>query len=291
VQPQKSSEALKYLWARHRITLLSGYNKLCSDDERIREVTELGLVYNLLTAYTSFVAIDNQIRNKEGKPETVNQPLPLPQGVSDYAIGESGIIKSMALAPQPSVMDREVGRAQHDAVVQAKTASGSTGGSTGSNTVEERKSIPSITIGDLMVSGGLSREALRAVIEKYVDRLENYYKASPSKRKVALTLTVRADGTIKTVKIASNTLKDETLMKCIMDEIKKLIFPSAAAGRQTAATITLIADRYNSLLITRAGRLRTSSPFVYCTAIAYRNSSLSFFLMALFADIFFSISL
>ena len=92
-QPQKSNEALKYLWARHRITLLSDYNKLRSDDKRIKEVTELGLTYNLLTAYTSFVAIDNQIRNKDGKPETVNQPLPLPQGVSDYAVGESGVCK------------------------------------------------------------------------------------------------------------------------------------------------------------------------------------------------------
>ena len=80
VRPQKANEALKYLWARHRITLLSDYNKLRSDDKRIKEVTELGLTYNLLTAYTSFVAIDNQIRNKDGKPETVNQPLPAAPG-------------------------------------------------------------------------------------------------------------------------------------------------------------------------------------------------------------------
>ncbi len=87
VQPSRKNSALRYLWARHRIALLSDYNKLRSDDKRIKEVTDLGLAYNLLTAYTSFVAIDTEVRNVDGKPTTVMQPLPLPQGVSDYAVG------------------------------------------------------------------------------------------------------------------------------------------------------------------------------------------------------------
>jgi hypothetical protein len=56
-------------------------------EKRVKEVTNLGLIYNLLTAYTSFVAIDTQIRLKDGQTVTVKQPLPLPQGVSDYAVG------------------------------------------------------------------------------------------------------------------------------------------------------------------------------------------------------------
>ncbi|PKP64850.1 MAG: hypothetical protein CVT86_03485, partial [Alphaproteobacteria bacterium HGW-Alphaproteobacteria-8] len=51
-KPLKENIALRYLWARHRITLLSDYNKLHSSDKRVKEVTELGLTYNLLTAYT-----------------------------------------------------------------------------------------------------------------------------------------------------------------------------------------------------------------------------------------------
>lgn len=82
--------ALKYLWARHRIMLLSDYNRLRSDDKRIQEITELGLNYDLLTAYTSFVAVDNQVRNVNGKWTTVKQPLPLPEGVSDSAVGSPG---------------------------------------------------------------------------------------------------------------------------------------------------------------------------------------------------------
>ncbi|MCB0804734.1 MAG: TonB family protein, partial [Bacteroidales bacterium] len=55
----------------------------------VSEITELGLKYNLLTAYTSFIAIDSEIRNAGGTQTTVQQPLPLPQGVSNNAVGSS----------------------------------------------------------------------------------------------------------------------------------------------------------------------------------------------------------
>ena len=84
---EESNTALRYLWARHRIKMLSDYNNLQATDERVREVTNLGLTYNLLTAYTSFVAIDSLVRNQGGDQATVKQPLPLPQGVSDLAVG------------------------------------------------------------------------------------------------------------------------------------------------------------------------------------------------------------
>jgi Ca-activated chloride channel family protein len=78
--------ALKYLWARHRIATLSDYNQIQSDPRRVEEVTRLGLAYNLLTAYTAFVAVDQVARQGPvGSP--VDQPLPLPAGVSDLAVG------------------------------------------------------------------------------------------------------------------------------------------------------------------------------------------------------------
>ncbi|HAV42583.1 TPA: hypothetical protein DCX15_01000, partial [bacterium] len=90
IHPSPLNAGLRYLWARHRITILDDYNHLQRDDERIEEVTKLGLTYNLLTAYTSFVAIDTQIRrDPTGKLETVKQVLPLPEGVPDTAIGEN----------------------------------------------------------------------------------------------------------------------------------------------------------------------------------------------------------
>lgn len=82
----KENSALRYLWARHRIKNLDYYSKMGAGESVKKEVTDLGLEYNLLTAYTSFVAVDNEVRNEGGKNTTVNQPLPLPENVSDYAI-------------------------------------------------------------------------------------------------------------------------------------------------------------------------------------------------------------
>ena len=84
--PDKRNAALKYIWARERIKMLSDYNSFGQDEKRDQAVTQLGLQYNLLTAFTSFVAIDEIIANK-GELTSVKQPLPLPQGVSDLAVG------------------------------------------------------------------------------------------------------------------------------------------------------------------------------------------------------------
>ena len=99
VKPARENAALRYLWARHRIMLLSDYNRLRISDSRIREVTELGLTHNLLTAYTSFVAVDTEVRTSAGRSVTVQQPLPLPQGVSNYAVG--GMNRSGGRIPCP----------------------------------------------------------------------------------------------------------------------------------------------------------------------------------------------
>ncbi|HYA02862.1 MAG TPA: VIT and VWA domain-containing protein, partial [Syntrophobacteria bacterium] len=50
------NSALRLLWARHRIMKLSDLNLLREEDARVKEVTDLGLRYSLLTQYTSFVA-------------------------------------------------------------------------------------------------------------------------------------------------------------------------------------------------------------------------------------------
>jgi len=85
----KTNAALKYLWARERIRILDDYTNLAQNEAHVDEITALGLKYNLLTAYTSFIAIDSEIRNEDGNVTTVKQPLPLPDGVSNYAIGAS----------------------------------------------------------------------------------------------------------------------------------------------------------------------------------------------------------
>jgi len=87
--PDAGNQALRYLWARHRVASLADLNKLKESDERVKEVTRLGLKYNLMTKYTSFVAVDERVRNQGGEQTTVKQALPLPAGVEESAVGAS----------------------------------------------------------------------------------------------------------------------------------------------------------------------------------------------------------
>jgi Ca-activated chloride channel homolog len=87
VQPDDANRALRYLWARTRIAELSDYGSEDSGVDRINNITSLGLKYNLLTQYTSFIAVREVVSNTGGPANDVDQPLPLPQGVSDLAVG------------------------------------------------------------------------------------------------------------------------------------------------------------------------------------------------------------
>jgi len=83
-----SLPALRNLWARHRIAQLGDEYILQPTDPVRRAITGLGLRYALLTPFTSFVAVDEVVRRKDGEVRQVKQPLPLPEGVADTAIGE-----------------------------------------------------------------------------------------------------------------------------------------------------------------------------------------------------------
>jgi Ca-activated chloride channel family protein len=87
-QPDEANRALRYLWARSRIAELSDYGSSSVSAERVKDITSLGLKYSLLTRYTSFIAVREEVRNPLGEARDVKQPLPLPLGVSDLAIGE-----------------------------------------------------------------------------------------------------------------------------------------------------------------------------------------------------------
>jgi Ca-activated chloride channel family protein len=84
--PREDHRALRYLWARTRIANLSDFGGR-GDEAARTAVTQLGLTYNLLTQYTSFIAVEELIRNAGGEGRDVDQPLPLPVGVSDLAVG------------------------------------------------------------------------------------------------------------------------------------------------------------------------------------------------------------
>jgi len=88
---KKASEdnaAIRYLWAREKIRQLSDFQSVDNNEGEKKQIINLGLKYNLLTSFTSFLAIEDvPVLANGNNTKRVKQALPMPQGVSNYAIG------------------------------------------------------------------------------------------------------------------------------------------------------------------------------------------------------------
>jgi Ca-activated chloride channel family protein len=85
--PSPANEALRQLWARARAAALGDFGLEGSAEKNRDAIVALGLKYTLLTPFTSFVAVHEVVRNPGGDGDNVAQPLPLPAGVSNSAVG------------------------------------------------------------------------------------------------------------------------------------------------------------------------------------------------------------
>ncbi len=230
-RPFRSNSALQYLWARHRITLLSDYNSLHQDNERIKEVTQLGLTYNLLTAYTSFVAIDTEVRLVNGQAVTVKQPLPMPEGVSDYAVGR-GMVAQKSMYPSSALGLTAADKSQFRK----------------EELEDERLAFKPVCvfveIGEITASGGLPKEAIQKVLKQQLSSIELCYQKALEKNPniqggMILQLAIDLKGRVTKVSLVSSKLNDKNLEQCIIQKLKGLTLPTPGGTEKVTATISL----------------------------------------------------
>lgn len=229
-RPLKSNSALQYLWARHRITLLSDYNSLRQDADRIKEVTQLGLTYNLLTAYTSFVAIDTEVRLANGHAVTVKQPLPLPEGVSDYAVGR-GMVAQKAMSPFLSLRSVEAEKSSVKEELKDER-------------LVSKLVHVSVELVEISTTRGLSKEDFQKVVKQQIPSLEICYQKALEKKpniqgRATLQLVVDSKGQVIKVSLVSSKLKDKDLEQCIIQKIKELTFPAPEGTDKVTATVSI----------------------------------------------------
>jgi Ca-activated chloride channel family protein len=243
IKPLKTNSALRYLWARHRISLLSDYNRLKPQDERIKTVTNLGLSYNLLTAYTSFVAVDTKIRLKDGHAVTIKQPLPLPQGVSDYAVGGNRsyarkALSSFAAAPsvtglkdkvqEESIDYKKEGLLAQETEMDASTSKG--------KHVEVKK---------VTVTEGLSEKSIKELLKKHIGSFNLCYRQALGKRpdlkgEVVFKMNIDPAGHVTKVNMDKGAKKYRELEHCLVQELKMLRFSTPTRGRNVEITVTFM---------------------------------------------------
>lgn len=227
-RPSETNAALRYLWARHRIALLADYNALRTDEKRTAEVTALGLAYNLLTPYTSFVAVDTQVRNREGRPTTVKQPLPIPLGVSDYAVGGALMNSAAPMTMMSRPLAAELADRAQETTAPLRT--------------EKKGEGTIVTLAELIVSPNLSRDAVRRSIEGRLRELTACLSPE-AKGKIVIAVKIGTNGTITDLRVLSGTRDPERLRTCLRAAVQGWTLPAGRDGREATARLTLNVSR------------------------------------------------
>lgn len=235
-RPDATLTALPYLWARSRVAMLSDLNQLRADDKRVEEVTDLGLEYNLLTAYTSFVAIDEVVRS-DGQVKTVKQPLPLPSGVENSAVGGGSVGYGMLGAKGRGKGGG--GTAYGVGIGGSGTVGRSAVGHGSGGYIGKGKSDAHIGIGGKEVSAGTyDKNVIHAVIKRHLARIRYCYEKQLQRDpklagKLIIEFKIDENGNVTVARVASSTLGDPTAETCIVAEFKKLRFPAPEDGTVT----------------------------------------------------------
>lgn len=199
---------MRALWARHRVATLSDQNTLGETESGVKAITSLGLKYSILTPYTSFVAVDHQIRG-DGQPVTVRQPLPMPSGVSNLAVG--GSLGMGGLGTCDSCGGGRLYGVAANAVVR----------------------------------GSLDASRIQKIIQGQQFRVQLCYRKALDKKpgragKVVVRLTVGADGKVKAAVITENTLSDAGVEKCLIELVRGLVFPVIPGGGEVVVSYPFI---------------------------------------------------
>jgi Ca-activated chloride channel homolog len=217
-----ANRVLRYLWARHRIASLADDNLLEKDDARAKAVTALGLKYGLMTDTTSFVAVDTVVRADGKTIRTVRQPLPLPDGVSDLAVGDSRGYGGLGLSG--------TGRGGGGTAYGIGLGSISTCGY-GRGTAAAPRAVSAAAV----VTGSLSREVIRKVIQRHMKAVRACYEAALQANpalagRMVVKLVIEGPGRVRSAIVAETTLNDAAVEACVVKVFAALVFPRIPGG-------------------------------------------------------------
>ena len=263
IVPNEANAALRYLWARHRIALAGDYQQLHADDTRVQEITRLGLTYNLLTDYTSFVAIDSAIRRTGEALDTVEQPLPLPQGVSDFAVGDeipfnamflSGAVSAPMASPRAGRLSRLFSRKtvvpECEYLAEPQIEEELPFSEELEAEVPETGEQVSVLVKDLQVDGDLAPEIVENLLNAFLESdIEPLYRSMYIEDpqiigKIEIMFIIAPSGHVKENRIVSSEVHKKTLERQVIKRLKQVRFPASEERGEVKVSCTFIFEGF-----------------------------------------------
>ncbi len=237
-----TTSALQWLWARKWVELLEDQHALVQAKEIEDAITDLGLTYRLLTPFTSFVAIDNEVVNRGGRLTPVQQPLPLPQGVPNTAVGGlynlhgSSALGSRGTGPGGGGTGLGLG------------GLGSIGGGRGVASMgkaepgERKKDAGRVSTGTPKVLGAIHQDVIAKVVRRHQGEVKYCYEAALAKTpglkgKLVVRFTIDANGKVTEATAHESSLDSDVVKACVLARTRRWIFPKPNDGGTVTVTM------------------------------------------------------
>jgi Ca-activated chloride channel homolog len=257
---QGDNSVLSTLWARKRIgeieLLGSGLFEAnaYTPDAAKEEITRLGLAYKIMTKYTSFVAVDDAIRNKDGKWIVVEQPVEMPEGTAyasqpanRFAEGKAKSLMRVyaykgSEAAGVKALDDVVG-----SVSGLKASRMATSQSPAAIPVEVILSKDSLGPEDALMGRSYS-ELRQEIINRFLSGLEMIYhnrlRSNPGLTgRIKVHFRVMAHGETVNVSIIKSSFKDAAFEKALIERIGAWRFEECGRCGDARVSFELVFSR------------------------------------------------
>ncbi|MCB2185389.1 MAG: VIT and VWA domain-containing protein [Deltaproteobacteria bacterium] len=233
--------ALAQLWARARLTRLADLTDRRGLSDNRQAIIELGLKYSLMSPFTSFVAVDTVVRADGKKSVTVREPLPLPQGVSDNAVGRMapgaarGLMKYSAAAPPPPPPGRPL------AALPEMLARMVTPETESARPQPTPPPVRQVRLASLELEGPQDPAAVTTALTSHLPSLPGHLARQqpgavwPAKVKVALRFA--ADGALAEVRVLEPTGDQGALVRALTAALESFTLPGGQAARLTCLLV------------------------------------------------------
>jgi len=241
--------ALRLLWAREQIRQLWDLDPATEDQGAIGQVTALGLEHGLMTNFTSFVAVDQVVRGAGRRATRVDQPLPLPQGVSDLAVGPCGFARGEAEETLGAVFGTGSGGSYGSGMGGGGASWGTGGigtismsgkgggggnsgyGAGGGSFHKKSSGMPRSVAGDAIVLGSIDKALIDRVIKQRLPLIRYCYQREAQKDpglsgKVVVRFVIGKGGAVASAEVLDeSTLGNAAVEACICKKIMRMRFP------------------------------------------------------------------